>query len=153
MNGEGLGFIRSGLATAAVLFGIAADAAGEGLKPYRVVGDGIPEPLAARPGNAARGLEIALDRQRGNCNLCHALPAAADYQGELAPDLARVASRLTAAQIRLRVVDSARVNPETIMPAYHRVEGLKRVAREFQGKPVLTADEIEDVVAYLVSLH
>lgn len=153
MSDGALGLIRPGLAVAAMLAGFVAAAAAERLKPYRVVEDGIPEPVAAGPGDAGRGLKIAIDRQRGNCNLCHALPAAAEYQGELAPDLAAVATRLSAAQIRLRVVDSTRVNPETIMPAYYRIDALNRVAREFRAKPVLSAEEIEDVVAYLVSLR
>ena len=153
MSEGALGFVRLGLVAAAVLVGI-ADAAGETVRPYRVAGDGIPDSLSGRAGDAVRGMQAAIDRQRGNCNLCHALPiAGAGYQGELAPDLAGVASRLSAAQIRLRIVDSTRVNPDTIMPAYYRVDGLNRVAADVRGKPVLGAEEIEDVVAYLMSLR
>ncbi|MSO93061.1 MAG: sulfur oxidation c-type cytochrome SoxX [Rhodospirillales bacterium] len=143
------------MAVAAVLAGLAAaEAAGESLRTFRVAGNGIPDPISASAGDAARGMQAAADRQRGNCILCHALPLeGAGYQGELAPDLSAVAIRLSAAQIRLRIVDSTRVNPETIMPAYYRVDGLNRVAAEFRGKPVLSAEEIEDVVAYLMSLR
>ena len=72
--------------------------------------------------------------------------------GDLAPDLSGVGARLSAAQIRLRIVDSSRVNPDTVMPAYFKTEGLQRVAPAFRGKTVLTAQQIEDVVAFLVTL-
>ena len=72
--------------------------------------------------------------------------------GDLAPDLAGVGSRLSAGQIRLRIVDPGRLNPATIMPAYYRTEGLQRVSPAFRGKTILTAREIEDVVAFLVTL-
>jgi len=72
--------------------------------------------------------------------------------GDLAPDLSGVGARLSAAQIRLRIVDSSRVNPDTVMPAYFKTEGLQRVAPAFRGKTVLTAQQIEDVVAFLATL-
>ena len=120
---------------------------------YRIVEDTIPEPLAGRSGDAARGREVVAGRD-ANCLLCHAIPGAGKrFMGDLGPSLVGVASRLNAGQIRLRIVDSIRLNPETIMPSYYRVEGLNRVAEPWRGKPVLTAQQIEDTIAYLLTLR
>jgi sulfur-oxidizing protein SoxX len=122
--------------------------------PYSVVEDGIPAPLDAAPGDAARGRAIVADRQKGLCLLCHAGPFPEQrFQGSLAPDLAGAGARWTPAQLRLRMADSTRLNPDTIMPAYHRVDGLTRVAPAQRGKPILSAGEIEDVVAFLATLR
>jgi sulfur-oxidizing protein SoxX len=90
----------------------------------------------------------------GNCLLCHRLPVPEErFQGEIGPDLTAVATRLSAGQIRLRLVESSQLNPLTIMPPYYRVEGLQRVLAAYRGKPVLTAEQVEDVVAYLLTLR
>ena len=90
----------------------------------------------------------------GLCLLCHAGPYPEErFQGNLAPDLAGAGSRWTEGQLRLRMVDASRLNPETIMPAYFRTEGLTRVARSFAGTPILTAEQVEDVVAFLATLR
>ena len=119
----------------------------------KAVGDeGIPASLTGVQGDPARGRAIVANRQVGLCLLCHTGPFPEErFQGNLAPDL-REAARLTEAEIRLRLVDPARVNPKTIMPAYYRAEGLTNVAPAYRGKPVLSAEQIEDVVAYLVTL-
>ena len=92
-------------------------------------------------------------RQVGLCLLCHSGPFPEErFQGDLAPDLTGVGARLSEGQIRQRMVDSTKLNPQTIMPAYYRTEGLTRVAPAFRGKTVLTPEQIEDVVAYLVTL-
>jgi sulfur-oxidizing protein SoxX len=115
--------------------------------------DAIPSSLTGATGDAALGRKIVLDRQVGLCLLCHRGPFSEErFQGDLAPDLTGVGARLSAGQIRLRIVDPGRVNPQTIMPAYFRTEGLTRVAPAFRGKPVLSAEEIEHVVAFLVTL-
>jgi len=72
--------------------------------------------------------------------------------GEVGPPLAGVGSRLTPGQIRLRLVDPTLLNPAAAMPAYHRVDGLAYVDQRYRGRPVLSAQEIEDVVAYLAAL-
>ncbi|TCH97691.1 sulfur oxidation c-type cytochrome SoxX [Roseococcus sp. SYP-B2431] len=111
-------------------------------------------PLTAQPGDPARGRAIVADRQRGLCLLCHPAPMPEErFQGNLAPDLAGAGSRWTEGQLRLRLMDSRRLNPDSIMPSYHRSEGLHRVAPAFQGRTVLGAQEIEDVVAYLTTLR
>ncbi len=139
---------------AAVALTAAAPAGAAELAPYRVVGDAIPAPLDGLTGVAARGLKVAVDRKRGNCIACHALPAAeATFPGDVGPSLANVGDRLSLGQIRLRVVDQTRVVPRTVMPAYYRVDGLADVAPEYRGKPILSAGEIEDLVAYLSGLR
>jgi sulfur-oxidizing protein SoxX len=127
-------------------------AAPDALVPYRVEGDAITGPLAA-PGDAARGLEILVGRD-GNCLLCHAAPETGKrFMGNLAPPLSGVGSRLSAAQLRLRIVDSMRLNRDTIMPSYYRIDGFNGVAENWRGKPILTAQQVEDLVAYLQTLR
>jgi len=115
--------------------------------------EAMPESLTGKPGDPARGRAIVANRTVGLCLLCHSAPIPEErFQGNLAPDLAGAGVRATPAQLRLRIVDAARLNPDTIMPPYYRVDGLDRVARSFRGKTILTAEQIEDVVAYLASL-
>jgi sulfur-oxidizing protein SoxX len=115
--------------------------------------DEIPASLTGSKGDPARGRAIVVDRQVGLCLLCHSGPFPEQrFMGDLAPDLRGVGARLSEGQIRLRIADSSRVNPATIMPAYFKTEGLQRVAPAFRGKTVLTAQQIEDVVAFLVTL-
>lgn len=116
--------------------------------------DALPESLTGAPGDPARGRAIIANRQVGLCLLCHSGPFPEErFQGDLAPDLRGAGARWTEGQLRLRIVDSGRINPATIMPAYHRVEGLVRVAPAFRGKPILSAEQIEDVVAFLTTLR
>jgi sulfur-oxidizing protein SoxX len=120
---------------------------------FRVQGDGIVEPLAGATGDAARGRRVAVQANQGNCTVCHALPVdEVTSFGNVGPPLAGVGSRLSEAQLRLRVVDARQVNARSVMPPYHRVDGLHRVAPGYRGRPVLSAQEVEDLVAYLVSL-
>lgn len=125
-----------------------------GVAAFRIDGDAIAEPLGGLRGDAARGLTIVIDRDVGNCVICHAVPDPSQaFQGELGPPLQGVGSRLSEGQLRLRIVDQSRFNPETIMPPYHRVEDLANVAARYRGSPALSAQEVEDVVAYLASLR
>jgi sulfur-oxidizing protein SoxX len=118
-----------------------------------ITGDSIFESLAPEPGNPARGRAIVASRQTGLCLLCHSGPFPEErFQGTLAPDLAASSSGLSAEQLRARIVDPGRFMPNTIMPSYFRTEGFTRIAPQFAGKTILTAQEIEDVVAFLVSL-
>jgi L-cysteine S-thiosulfotransferase len=139
--------------SAVVLLAASAAAAQEGLRPFAVVGDAIPVSLTGAPGDAGRGERIVTNRQVGLCLLCHSGPYPQErFQGTMAPDLKGAGSRWTEGQLRLRIVDAARLNPATIMPPYYRAEGLERVAAGFRGKPILTAEQIEDVVAHLMTL-
>jgi sulfur-oxidizing protein SoxX len=115
--------------------------------------DGIPGSLTGAKGDPARGRAIVANRQVGLCLLCHSGPFPEErFQGNLAPSLEGAGKRWSEAQLRLRIVDSSRINPATIMPAYHRTEGFVRVAPAWRGKPVLSAKQIEDVVAFLTTL-
>jgi sulfur-oxidizing protein SoxX len=126
----------------------------EGLRPYTVVGDAIPASLTGASGDATRGRAIVGNRQVGLCLLCHSGPFPEEkFQGTLAPDLKGAGTRWAEGQLRLRIVDSSRLKADTMMPAYYKIEGLTRVAPAFAGKPVLSAEQIEDVVAYLVTLR
>ncbi len=118
------------------------------------VGDTIPAPLTAQPGDPARGRAIVASRQQGLCLLCHTAPITEErFQGNLAPSLAGSGSRWSAAQLRARVVDARRLNPQTTMPPLHAVDGLQRVGSAWQGRPALDAQQVEDVVAYLSTLR
>jgi sulfur-oxidizing protein SoxX len=128
-------------------------AAGEELPTPVVMGDSIPAPLTGSPGDPQRGRAIVINRQN-TCILCHSGPFAEEkFQGDLAPNLAGAGSRWSEGQLRLRLVDASRLNPATIMPSYYRVDGLERVGAPWRGKPILSAEQIEDVVAYLASLR
>jgi L-cysteine S-thiosulfotransferase len=115
--------------------------------------DGMPQALTGTPGDAARGRAIVLDRQRGLCLLCHSGPFPEERTpGNLSTNLAGAGSRWSEAQLRLRLVDARQLNPDTVMPSYHRSQGLQRVAVAWRGKPLLDAQQIEDVVAFLLTL-
>jgi sulfur-oxidizing protein SoxX len=138
---------------AALALLLAAGPATAQVAPFRVEGDAIPDPLAGLAGDAARGAAVVRNRETANCLICHSIPDASErFMGDLGPPLAGIGSRLSPAQIRLRVVDPTRLNPGAIMPAYHRVEGLIRVDPRWAGRPVLDAQAIEDVVAWLATL-
>jgi sulfur-oxidizing protein SoxX len=121
---------------------------------YEIVSDAIPASLTGSTGDALRGRAIVVDRQKGLCLLCHSGPFPEErFQGNLAPDLKGVGARWSAGQLRLRLVDSRKLDAGTIMPAYYALDGLDRVAPAYRGKPILTAGEIEDVVAFLATLR
>lgn len=147
--------MKSGVSVviAAMLCASAAAHAQAPLQPYTIVDGAIPESLTGAPGDAARGRAIVVKREN-TCLLCHSGPFPEQrFQGNLSPDLTGVGSRWSAGELRLRLVDPSRLNPATIMPSYYRVDGLNRVAASWRGKPILTAEQIEDVVAYLGTLR
>ncbi|AWB24576.1 sulfur oxidation c-type cytochrome SoxX [Methylobacterium currus] len=119
--------------------------------PVTIVGDAIPLPLDGRTGEAGRGRAIATDTRKGLCPLCHTGLGGTAPAGDLGPDLSDIGARLSEGQMRLRLVDGRALNPATLMPSYYRIDGT-RVAGAWRGRPVLEAGEIEDVIAYLVTL-
>ena len=120
---------------------------------YTVVGDAVPTPLTDVPGNPANGRAIIANRQVGLCLLCHTGPFPEErFQGNLAPNMSGAGSRWSEGQLRLRLMDASSLNAASIMPAYYRTAGLNRVASAVQGKPLLAAQQIEDVVAFLRTL-
>jgi sulfur-oxidizing protein SoxX len=129
-----------------------ASAAGQ-VASFVVTGDAIEAPLDGLVGDAARGAAVVRNRETANCLICHAIPDPTErFMGDVGPPLAGVGSRLGAGQLRLRLVDPTLLNPAAIMPAYHRAAGLVNVDERYRGQPVLTAQEIEDVVDYLATL-
>ena len=141
------------LALAVALLAGANAATAQELVPYEIIGDAIPKPLTGTPGDPARGRAIVVMRQ-STCLLCHSGPFPEErFQGDLSPDLKGTGARWNEGELRLRLVDASRLNPATIMPSYYKVDGLNRVAPAWRGKPILTAEQIEDVVAYLKTLR
>ena len=133
---------------------LAAPAFAQEVVRYEVRGDRIEASLTAQPGDPARGRAIVANRQVGLCLLCHPAPIAEErFQGNLAPDLAGVGTRYSEAQLRLRIVDPRHVNPSSFMPAFHSTANPSRVGGAWQGKPILTAQQVEDVVAWLSTLR
>jgi len=138
------------LAMCGVAAGCVVPASGP-LVSYRVTGDAIVAPLTAEAGDPERGRKVFEGRD-GNCFLCHTVPGGR-FMGNLASPLAGVGARLNEGQLRLRIVDSMRLNRDTIMPSYYRTEDLNQVAAAWRGKPLLAPQEIEDTVAYLLTLR
>jgi sulfur-oxidizing protein SoxX len=133
------------------MLAILASTARAELVAYKIVGDAIPASLTGGYGDATRGRAIVANHNTGLCLLCHSGPFPEDkFQGTMAPDLA--GARWSEGQLRLRIVDASKFNTATIMPPFYRVDHLTRVAPAFRDKPVLTAVEVEDVVAYLMTL-
>ena len=116
--------------------------------------DAVDTPLTSQPGDPVRGQQIVQNRQVSACLLCHSGPFPERHlQGTIGPSLAGVGSRLSAGQIRFRLIDARQLNPDTIMPPYYVTYGLNRVGHAWQGKPALSAQQIEDVVAFLTTLR
>ena len=125
----------------------------QALRPYAVVGDAIPASLTGAPGDVARGRTLIVDRS-STCILCHSGPFPGQkFQGDLAPNLAGAGSRWSEGQLRLRLVDAARFNPATIMPSFYLIDGLDRVGTAWRDKAILSAEQIENIVAYLATLR
>lgn len=123
------------------------------LVPYTIVDSTIPNALTTEPGDPLRGKAVVLDRKLGNCQSCHNVPiASSPDHGNIGPDLTGVGKYLSTAQLRMRLVNMKVIDPQTIMPAYYRVGGLQGVSKDFVGKSILTAQQIEDLVAYLKTL-
>ena len=154
MVSQGSTAIKSTLGALAIVVSLGAAAMAEELVAFKIVDESsIPASLTGKPGDPANGREVVINRRQGNCLGCHEMPIPEQsFHGKVGPDLAGVASRYSEGEIRLRVVDPKVLNSETIMPAFYRVKGLHRVVGKFAGKPILSAEQVEDVVAYLMTL-
>ena len=143
--------MKRGIALAILLLGILNFYA---VSAQVITGDSIVESLSSEAGNPVRGRAIVASRQTGLCLLCHSGPFPEErFQGNLAPELKACVSRLNAPQLRARIVNAAHFNPQTIMPAYYETRHLNRVAPKFVGQTMLSGQEIEDVIAFLVTLN
>jgi sulfur-oxidizing protein SoxX len=129
-----------------------AAAAQDALVDYSVVDDAIPKSLTGTPGDPVNGRALVVKREN-TCLLCHSGPFPEQrFQGNLSPDLTGTGSRWSEGELRLRMVDATRLNEATIMPPFYRIDGLNRVSKNLRGKPILSAQEVEDVVAFLMTL-
>jgi sulfur-oxidizing protein SoxX len=141
---------------AALALGLVAGsgAGAEELVAYQIVDNQrIDQSLTGAPGDAARGREVAINTKQGNCLACHKMPIPEQqFHGAVGPDLSEVGSAFSEGELRLRVVDAKVLNPDTIMPAFYRNDGFHRVMKKFHGKAILSAQQVEDVVAYLMTL-
>jgi L-cysteine S-thiosulfotransferase len=146
INIAGIWFITATLA-------MASAANGQQVRPYTISGDAIMESLTGTSGDPARGRALVVERTT-TCILCHSGPFPEEkFQGDLAPNLAGSGSRWSEGQLRLRLVSASSLNPATIMPSYYRLDGLEHVGAPWRGKPILSAGQIEDIVAYLATLR
>lgn len=146
--------LRVGLGALALAAFLCPGAGAQEIVPYAIEGDGIPQALGGLRGDPQRGRAIVASRQAGLCLLCHSAPIPEErFQGDLAPALAGVGARYSEAQLRLRVVDPRRVNPSSFMPAFHSRTNPSRVGAAWAGKPILGAQQVEDVVAWLATLR
>jgi len=138
----------------ALLLAVSVQAGQSGIVAYKVVdGHSIPKSLTGQPGDPKRGRLTAVDRKKGNCLACHKMPIPEQqFHGDVGPDLAGVGDRLSEGEIRLRIVNPKIVNAETIMPAFYRADGFHRVLKGFEGKTIISAQDVEDIVAYLKTL-
>ncbi len=141
-------------AAAGLAFFGAMSSGAEASKDNKKIPTSIGKSLTGKPGNAANGKKVAINRKKGNCLACHAisdLSKQADH-GNVGPPLNGVGSRLSAAELRAQIANPKGSNPDTIMPAFLKKNGLHRVMKKFKGKTILTPQEVEDVIAYLMTL-
>lgn len=125
----------------------------EGIQPYKIVDMAIPQALTDQAGDPDNGKKVFVHRKKGNCLTCHSAPIPEEqFHGTVGPDLQGVGDRMTAGEMRLRIVNPRFVNPETTMIPMYKTEPAVQVKDEFEGKPILTAQEVEDVIAYLQTL-
>jgi sulfur-oxidizing protein SoxX len=125
-----------------------------GLVPYTIVDDNsIPKSLTGKAGDPANGRKLAINRKKGNCLACHAMPIPEQqFHGETAPSLYGVGNRLSVGELRLQIVNSKVTNEDTMMPSFYRTFGYNRPLKKFAGKSILKAQDVEDIVAYLLTL-
>lgn len=116
-----------------------------------IIGNSVPEALTDKAGNAKAGRKTAINRKQGNCLACHAISSQANqpFHGEVGPSLDGVADRYSEGELRLILVNSKKVFEGTIMPAFFNVSGYSRINKKFAGKTILSAQQVEDVIAFL----
>jgi sulfur-oxidizing protein SoxX len=120
----------------------------------------VAQSLTGAPGNPEAGAEVASTRALGNCVACHVVSAlSADFQGNIGPELNGAADRWSEAQLRGIVIDAKHTFPESVMPGMYKTGPFIRPGDAYTGKaapadlpPILTAAQVEDVVAFLLTL-
>ena len=117
-----------------------------------IVNGTIPKSLTGTAGDPAAGKKAAINQKKGNCLACHAMPIPEEqFHGKTGPDLHGIGSRQNEAELRMRLVDPKVINADTMMPSFFKT-GQHRVLPDFQGKTILEAQDVENIVAYLLTL-
>lgn len=150
-----LGILFAGSLVACAKAVVTETVAEPGLVPY-IITDGktVNNSLTGTPGDPVKGRALAINRKKGNCLACHALPIPEQsFHGEIAVSLYGVGNRLSAEELRMQIINPKVTDPDTIMPAFYRTSGFNRVKKNFIGKSILEAQEVEDIVAYLLTLQ
>lgn len=147
-------FILTAVCASLPIAAVAEDAPVDAYRSWTIKDYAIQDPLGGLKGDAARGRKLSIDSAKGNCLACHRLPIPEEeFHGEVGPDLNGLASRYNEGEIRLRIVNIQELNPYSLMPPmYKNPAELKQVATKFRGQTILTTQEVEDVVAYLMTL-
>lgn len=139
--------LGAGLASA---MAFSADA---GPAKYKVVDMEIKQSLTGKPGNVAKGRKTVFNRKTGNCLACHAISDLSEqpFHGEVGPPLDGIGARASAGELRARLVDAKIFNPDTIMPSFHMLK-TNNILKKWKGKTIVSAQDVEDMVAYLLTL-
>ena len=120
---------------------------------FKIIDETIPASLTGKAGDPANGKKVVIGRKKGNCLACHVMPIPEQqFHGMTGPDLNGVGDRMDEAELRMRIVDPKIIDSDTMMPSFYRNKDLHRVLKKFEGKTILSAQEVEDVVAYLMTL-
>ena len=149
--------VKRTLAVAAIGISLALllspPASAAGSVKYHINNDTIAESLTGKAGDPVNGRKLAINRKKGNCLACHSMPIPEQaFHGNIGPDLKGVSNRYSEGELRLRIVNPKVLNSETIMPAFYKTDGFNRVIKKFMGKTIISAQEVEDIVAYLMTL-
>ena len=149
--------VKRPLAVAAIGISIALSlslpASAAGLVKYQIKNNAIAASLTGKAGDPVNGKKLAINRKKGNCLACHSMPIPEQaFHGNVGPDLKGIAASYSEGEFRLRLVDPKVLNSETIMPAFYKAAGFNRVMKKFAGKTIISAQDVEDIVAYLMTL-
>ena len=132
---------------------LSSPASAADLIKYQINNDAIATSLTGKAGDPVNGKKLATNRKKGNCLACHSMPIPEQaFHGNIGPDLKGVSNRYSEGELRLRIINPKVLNSETIMPAFYRVDGLNLVIKKFAGKPIISAQDVEDIVSYLMTL-
>jgi len=129
-------------------------AAKDKMKMEMKIPTSIAKSLTGKPGNADNGKKLVVNRKKGNCLACHVISDLKDQadHGNVGPPLDDVGSRIKAAELRAQIANPKGSNPDSIMPAFLKKEGFHRLQKKWKGKTIISAQDVEDVVAYLLTL-
>jgi len=148
--------VRNALALVAICaVASAASAADVAPDDVKIVDGLLESPLTDKAGDPEAGRQLFTGRKKGNCLACHVVTSLLDaeqFHGEVGPPLDTVADVYSEAELRARIVNPKTELPDTIMPSFYRTSGMNRVNKKFVGKTILSAQEVEDIVAYLLTL-